>query len=79
MYNSNKAIIFGGFFVILIFFFGTIRFLPNISLRRNDNVPTYLVSYKNRIWWISQTGELLHTASSTDILKKAIVSGIEVK
>lgn len=79
MYNSSKAIIFGGFFVILIFFFGTIRFLPNISLRRNDNVPTYLVSYKNRIWWISQKGEFLHIASSTDILKKAIVSGIEVK
>lgn len=79
MYNSSKAIIFGGIFLALIFFFGIISFLPKVSHVQKNCVPTYLVSYKNRIWWVSQNGQFLHVADSTDILKKAVVSGVEVK
>lgn len=79
MYNSSKAIIFGGILLALAFFFGIISFLPKVACVQKDCVPTYLVSYKNRIWWVSQNGQLLHLADSTDILEKTIVSGVEVE
>ncbi|HOJ88443.1 MAG TPA: DUF4894 domain-containing protein [Pseudothermotoga sp.] len=80
MYNSSKAVIFVGGFVSLVFLLSVIRFLSVTLLPDNsNNVPTYLVSYKNRIWWTSKSGKLLYVAVPTDVLKKAIISGIEVK
>ncbi|MFN4189740.1 MAG: DUF4894 domain-containing protein [Pseudothermotoga sp.] len=79
MYNSNKAIIFGGVFLVFIFFFTNIKSLPTVFHQKTNNVPTYLVSYKNRIWWTSQNGELLCTAKSADVLKKVVVSGVDVE
>lgn len=79
MYNSNKAIIFGGVFLVLIFIFANIRFLPAVFHQESNNVPTYLVAYKNRIWWVSQNGNLLYTGGLSDALQKVVVSGVDIE
>ncbi len=79
MYNPDKAIITLGLFLVFIFFFVALRFSPVLHRASNNNVPAYLVSYKNRIWWISQNGKLLYTAALADVLKKAVVSGADIR
>ncbi|MGJ8454370.1 DUF4894 domain-containing protein [Pseudothermotoga sp. U03pept] len=79
MYNSSKAIIFVGAFLILFFSFSVLEYLPKFSDKHEDLVPFYLVSYKGRVWWVSENGKFLSVATSSDILKKAVVSGVKAE
>ncbi|MEJ5229503.1 MAG: DUF4894 domain-containing protein [Pseudothermotoga sp.] len=79
MYNSSKAIIFVGVFLAVFFSFSVLEYLPKFSVKHEDLKPVYLVSYKGRVWWVSENGKFLSVARSSDILKKAVVSGVKAE
>ncbi len=48
------------------------------TLKVNSADRLALVSYKERLWWISTKGELLYSAKPESVLSMAFVSGVSV-
>lgn len=53
-------------------------FDTNGALKVNSADRLALVSYKERLWWISTKGELLYSAEPESVLSMAFVSGVSV-
>ncbi|HBJ80562.1 DUF4894 domain-containing protein [Pseudothermotoga sp.] len=78
MYNSQKAIYFTGAICFVITFFGFLNFFPDKVLYPDRGKDYCIIFYKNRFWWISEKGFLLHTASIDDIVKQAFITDVNV-
>ncbi len=76
MYNFKRAFS----FILLFCTFALIWFFPKLVYRRElrEEVPVFIVAYKNRFWLVSDSGNLLGTATLSDLARRAFVSQVFV-
>ncbi len=76
MYNFKRTFLFVLLFCVVPLSWFCIERFQKVSFKEEE--ASFIIAYKDRFWFVSDSGRLLYVAAPTDLIKKAFVNQVEV-